>query len=375
MKENKLLTVFFVFLKMGFFSFGGPAAHIAMMETEIVNKRKWISKQHFLDLIGATNLIPGPNSTEMTMHCGHEYAGKPGLILAGLAFITPAIFLTTLIAWFYAKYGQIPAVEKWTYGIQSSVLAIILHASFTLGQKAVKNLYLLLIGIIVLILSLSGFSEIILLFFGGFIGLIILYIAAKNQKLNHSFFPILLFIQPLYDLLQHKSVQLFLSFLKIGFILYGGGMVLFAYLDESFVQNGLLSKKILIDAIAVGQFTPGPILSSASFVGFQMQGFSGAILASLGIFLPSFLMVWLLNPLIPKMRNSKLFSYFLDSVNVAAIALIFAIFIDMSFSTLVNWKNITLFSMALGLLFRFKNIHAMYIVLLGSLGGYILYFI
>lgn len=367
----KLLEIAYVFFKLGCLSFGGPAAHIAMMEAEIVTKRKWMDRQHFLDLVGATNLIPGPNSTEMTMHCGHERAGLAGLIIAGIAFITPAVCITLVVAWFYETYGKLPEVEKFTYGIQAAVLVIILNAAYQLGQKALKNNILWGIGIGVLLLSLLGVSEVLALFIGGISGLLIFSIINKEQSI-YSISPLALSLPSLTSLIQSENLKIFWIFLKIGAILYGGGMVLFAYLEDSLVSEGLLSEQQLIDAVAVGQFTPGPILSTASFIGYQINGIGGALAATIGIFLPSFILVFLLNPWIPKMRSSKLFSYFLDSVNVAAIALIVGVLITMGQHTLLHWQSIVIFIIALAVQFTFKNVNAMYLVILGALGGYLL---
>ena len=371
-QKNKLIEVFQVFFKMGCIAFGGPAAHIAMMEEEIVNKRKWFDRQHFLDLVGATNLIPGPNSTEMTMHCGHERAGTLGLFVAGFSFIFPAVSITLVLAWFYIEYGQIPAVESFFYGIKPAVLVIILSAVIKLGQKALKNYELGILGVLVLTATLFGVSEITALLVGGIVGALYFYI--KNEKLNtlNSVVPLLILQSPVHIETLVANSKVFWSFLKVGAILYGSGYVLFAYLDAELVSTGLLSRQELLDAIAVGQFTPGPVLSTATFIGYQLGGFGGALAATAGIFLPSFLFVLLLNPLIPKMRKSKFLSYFLDAVNVAAVAIMLGVLVEMGMDTLIDWRAFVIVGVALIMHFYIKKSNAMWIVLMGSVLGFML---
>ena len=357
---------------MGCIAFGGPAAHIAMMKEEIVNKRKWFDRQHFLDLVGATNLIPGPNSTEMTMHCGHERAGTLGLLVAGFSFIFPAVSITLVLAWFYIEYGQIPAVESFFYGIKPAVLVIILSAVIKLGQKALKNYELGILGVLVLTTTLFGVSEITALLVGGIVGALYFYI--KNEKLNtlNSVVPLLILQSPVHIETLVANSKVFWSFLKVGAILYGSGYVLFAYLDAELVSTGLLSRQELLDAIAVGQFTPGPVLSTATFIGYQLGGFGGALAATAGIFLPSFLFVLLLNPLIPKMRKSKFLSYFLDAVNVAAVAIMLGVLVEMGMDTLIDWRAFVIVGVALIMHFFIKKSNAMWIVLMGSVLGFML---
>ena len=301
-ESSKLREIAQLFFKLGCISFGGPAAHIAMMEDEVVKKRKWMSHEHFLDLIGATNLIPGPNSTEMTMHCGHERSGWRGLFVAGISFIFPAVVITAIFAWLYQQYGQLPEVEPFIYGIKPAVISIILMAAFRLGKKAIKSTKLAILGILALAGCFFGVNEIITLFGFGFVGLILYLVQRKTSSLN-TLIP-LIFMQ-LIDPIKIGSLKIFLTFLKVGAILYGSGYVLFAFLDSELVANGWLTRQELIDAVAVGQFTPGPVLSTSTFIGWQMNGISGALAATIGIFLPSFLFVLILNPLIPKMKKRK----------------------------------------------------------------------
>lgn len=370
--KNSLSEVARVFFKLGLIAFGGPAAHIAMMEQEIVEKRAWMSREHFLDLIGATNLIPGPNSTEMTMHCGYERAGWKGLFVAGACFVFPAVVATGLLAYLYVTYGQLPNVEPFIYGIKPAVLAIILGAVYKLGKKAIKNVELAILGALTLIVSLAGLSEVLALLLAGLIGALYFWGRHKINLSAKSISPILLLQAPSWLAAKSASLKIFLIFLKVGAILYGSGYVLFAYLDAELVVKGLLTRPELIDAIAIGQFTPGPVLSTSTFIGYQMNGLSGAIAATAGIFLPSFLFVLLLNPWIPKMRRSKVLSYFLDAVNVAAVAVMISVLISMGIETLGNWENGIIALLSLLVIFKFPKISAMWIVLGGSVLGFLL---
>lgn len=371
-QKSELKEIAKLFFKLGSIAFGGPAAHIAMMEDEVVRKKKWMTREHFLDLVGATNLIPGPNSTEMTMHCGHERAGWKGLIVAGASFIFPAVVLTAVVAWLYQEYGQLPQVEPFIYGIKPAVIAIIIFAVYRLGQKALKTIELGILGTATLIASVMGVNEIIALFSCGFVGLLLYF--AKNISRNSakSFFPLIL-LQAVVS--QLSSLKIFWIFLKVGALLYGSGYVLFAFLDAELVSTGFLTRQVLIDAVAVGQFTPGPVLSTATFIGWQLNGIWGALAATLGIFLPSFLFVLILNPLIPKMRRSKLFGAFLDAINIASVAVILAVCIEMGKDTLTDWRTILIALLSIIAVFVFKEMNSAFIVIGGALVGYLLTFI
>ncbi|WP_281989825.1 chromate efflux transporter [Aquimarina aggregata] len=371
-KKNRLTEVATVFFKLGCIAFGGPAAHIAMMEEEVIHKRKWIDRQHFLDLIGVTNLIPGPNSTEMVMHCGYERAGIAGLFIAGICFIFPAVVVTGVLAWFYTSYGQLPEVAPFIFGIKPAVLAIIASAILKLGKKALKNWEIGSIGILVLVCSLIGINEIIALLSAGVLGTLYFYTKEKIVSSPKSIIPFFLLNISTTTFIKISSLNVFWTFLKVGAILYGSGYVLFAYLDAELVTKGLLSRSELIDAIAVGQFTPGPVLSTATFIGYQLAGFWGAVAATIGIFLPSFLFVLLLNPLIPKMRTSKVLRYFLDSVNIAAVAIMISVLLAMTIDTLIDWKAICIALLSIFMIFFVKKVNAMWVVLGGAILGYIL---
>jgi chromate transporter len=369
--NSNLKEVAQVFFKLGCFAFGGPAAHIAMMEDEIIEKRKWMTRDYFLDLIGTTNLIPGPNSTEMTMHCGYERAGKAGLFVAGIAFIFPATIITAILAYLYVKYGQLPEVEPFIYGIKPAVLAIIASAVFKLGKKAIKSTELIIIGILVLIVSLLGVNEVIALLSAGVLGMLYFYLKSRTLSHLNSLSPIILFLGLNTVFTKISTLKVFLIFLKVGAILYGSGYVLFAYLDAELVTRGLLTRAELIDAIAIGQFTPGPVLSTSTFIGYQLSGFMGALVATAGIFLPSFLFVLLLNPFIPRMRKSTILRYFLDSVNVAAVAVMLAVLVIMAKETLVEWQSILIALVAVLLTFKTK-VSTIWTIVIGATLGFLL---
>jgi len=388
--ENKLLEVAKVFFKLGLFAFGGPAAHIAMMEEEVVNKRKWMSRQHYLDLIGATNLIPGPNSTEMTMHCGHERAGFRGLFVAGISFILPAVVTTGLLAFIYTEYGELPNIKPFFYGIKPAVLAVIASAILKLGKKAIKTWELAFFGTLVLALSLVGINEIVVLLGTGIIGAFYFYTKHKVSNSTKSIVPFFLINLGLSGITKLTTLNVFLTFLKVGSILYGSGYVLFAYLKVELVETGFMTNQQLLDAIAMGQFTPGPVLSTATFIGYQLTGIWGALAASLGIFLPSFLFVLLLNPLIPKMQKSKFLRGFLDSVNVAAVGIMIAVLFTMARDTIFpetidhilsniesirtfEWKALLITIISTSVVFGLKKVNVMWTILGGAALGYILH--
>jgi chromate transporter len=284
-ESRALKEVAVLFLKLGFIAFGGPAAHISMMQREVVYKRKWMTEEHFLDLLGATNLIPGPNSTEMAIHLGYERAGWKGLIAAGVLFIFPAAFITGGFAWLYKSYGMLPQVQPFIYGIKPAIIAIIIAAVFPLAKRSAKNLTLIIIGISVLALALAGWNEIFIMLGAGIVMMTIH--AIQNKKLNAAggvLVPFTLLQAPITSIIAITNTQLFFSFLKIGSILYGSGYVLFAFLDTELVEKGIITRQLLIDAIAVGQFTPGPVSSAVTFIGYQVNGFSGAASRHLAFF-------------------------------------------------------------------------------------------
>lgn len=372
-----------LFFKLGVIGFGGPAAHIAMMEDEVVTRRGWLTREHFLDLIGATNLIPGPNSTEMTMHIGYERRGWAGLFTAGGCFILPAAVMTGTLGWLYVAYGTLPEVEPFLRGIKPAVLAVILGALWKLGKSAVKNWMLVPVGVAVATALALGVNEVVALLCGGVLGMLWLigYNAARDGKtgLSHllPFSPFLPFmLSPFLPALsQSQDIPLWklgLFFLKVGTVLYGSGYVLIAFLEGDLVQNyGWLTQQQLLDAIAIGQFTPGPVLTTATFIGYVLAGIPGAIVATLGIFLPSFIFVAILNPIIPKLRNSKWTAAFLDAVNVSAVALMLVVTVRLGLTVLTAWPAWVIFGLAVTAVLRFK-LNAAYLVLGGAMLGWAL---
>lgn len=369
-RNSPLAEVATLFLKLGFIAFGGPAAHIAMLEEEVVRRRNWMTREHFLDLVGATNLIPGPNSTEMVMHCGHERAGWKGLVVAGICFILPAVLITAGFAWAYGRYGQLPQAEAFVYGIKPAVIAIILSALIPLGKKALKSVELGILGVATVLVCLAGLHEITALFGCGLAGVVLYWIKNRQVMLRGiSPWPLLQIAAPVAAA---SSTNIFWIFLKVGALLYGSGYVLFAFLDAELVSRGLLSRAQLLDAVAVGQFTPGPVLSTATFIGWQMNGFWGAAAATAGIFLPSFFFVALLNPLIPRLRRSKVMSAFLDAINVAAIAVILVVGIEMSRAALTDWRTLLIALLSLSILLIFKKLNSALVVLGGAVLGHAL---
>ena len=371
-RKNDLKEVARFFLRLGFTAFGGPAAHIAMMRQEAVLKRKWMSEQHFLDLVGATNLIPGPNSTEMAIHIGQERCGWRGLVIGGLCFIMPAVLITGCVAWLYKSYGHLPQVQPFVYGIKPAIIAVILAAIYPLAIKSLQTVELGIIGIVCLLLSFFGFSQILILFGAGFLAMGLKAIRMKRANAMSSFVPFALLQTHNSSFFSVVNINLFLCFLKIGAILYGSGYVLFAFLDAELVTKGIISHQQLIDAIAVGQFTPGPVFSSVTFIGYQVNGVNGAVISTIGIFLPSFLFVAFLNPLVLKMRGSRLFSSFLNAVNVASIALIVFVCYQLGRDSFSNRRQILIAVCSAFILFRFKQINNAFVILGGALAGYLL---
>jgi chromate transporter len=363
-----------LFLKLGVTGFGGPAAHIAMMHDETVKRRKWLSDQEFLDLVGATNLIPGPNSTEMAIHIGFLRAGWPGLILGGLCFIVPAMLIVMVLAWLYVRFGSTPQVEWLLYGVKPVVLALILLAIWNLGRKAVKSPLTAVVGLAVLALYFFAINELALLFAGALAVMIGANIQRlRKPKLEAFFVPpvagLSLLASPALAAVPFSLPLLFLTFLKIGSVLYGSGYVLLAFLRADFVVRfGWLTDQQLTDAIAIGQVTPGPLFTTATFIGFILGGTPGALLATLGIFLPAFILVAIINPLIPRMRNSTWISGLLDGANVASLGLMAAVTWQLGRASLTDPLAVLMALAALGLLIRFK-VNSTWLIAGGALIG------
>lgn len=365
--ESRLTEAARYFFVLGCIAFGGPAAHIALMRRDLVGRRKWVDDQEFVDLLGITNLIPGPNSTEMTMHLGATRAGWRGLWLGGLAFILPAVTIVLAVAWAYVEYGDTPAGEALIYGIQPFVLAIVVQAIWGLRGAAVKGWETALLGVVVVALALAGVSEVLLVFGAGL--LMLAYRLARAAIADTGLAGLALLPMGDGHLAGYSLGELFLVFLKIGSVLYGSGYVLLAFLESDLVESrGWLTEQQLVDAIAVGQFTPGPVFSSATFAGYVIDGLPGAAVATLGIFLPSFLFVAISHPLLPRLRRSKWASPFLDGVNVAALALMAVVTVTLAREVLDDTYTLALFAVAAVVLIRF-NPNSAWLVLAGIAAG------
>jgi chromate transporter len=367
--SQRLTEVARLFLKLGMTAFGGPAAHIAMMHDEIVKRRKWLSDQQFLDLVGATNLIPGPNSTEMAIHIGFLRAGWPGLIMGGICFIVPAMLIVLFLAWVYVRFGATPQAEWLLYGIKPVVIAIIVQALWSLGQKTVKGALTAAVAVIVIILYFMGVNEIALLFGGGLIVMLVMNYRRLRRRMAGIFIPLSSIGILSYVSIPFSLPQLFLTFLKIGAVLYGSGYVLLAFLRADFVVRfGWLTDQQLMDAIAIGQVTPGPVFTTATFIGFVLGGIPGALLATLAIFLPSFIFVAISNPLIPRVRNSAWVSGLLDGVNVASLGLMAAVTWQLGRASLIGPLTILIALSSFVLLIWFK-VNSTWLIAGGGLIG------
>jgi chromate transporter len=362
--------------------FGGPNAHIAMIEEEVVKRRSWLSQEQFLDLLGATNLIPGPNSTEMAIHIGYLYAGWLGLIVAGVGFILPAVVITAAFAWVYMTFGTVPQVGFLLYGIKPAVLAIIVDAVWRLGKKAVKSRRLAVIAIgVALWVWVGRMSEVLALLIGGILGMIWLRLPEERSQDEANLVIAGLTVGTAWKagaavagVAQAGVWELGSVFLKIGSILFGGGYVLLPLVQGELVDTrGWLTQQQLLDAIAIGQFTPGPILSTATFIGYVILGIPGAIVATVGMFLPSFLFVAALNPVLPWLRRSPWTSAFLDAVNVSAVGLMVGVTAQLGIGVLGRWGDWVSWAIALvsGVLVMRYQVGAMWLVIGGMMVGWI----
>lgn len=351
----------FVCFKLGCIGFGGIAGMVSLIEREIVSKRHWLTREHYLDVVGTANIIPGPNSVEIIMHCSREKGGRVGLIIGGVAYILPAMLICLLWAYLYSRYGHLPSVEPFLYGIRPATTAVIASAVFRLSKGMFKRMEIAIITFLVFVGSLCGLNDVALLFGAGVAGTLCL-----NRRQLMVWFPLpLLFID-------NTSSKLFLLFFKIGAILYGSGYVLFAYMDDALVQhNHWLTRQQLIDAISVGQVTPGPVLSSATFAGYLINGAWGGVLATIAIFLPSFFISLFLYRLLGFINKHQLLRSFLDVVNAASVALIAAVAIQMIGGFVSHWRSDIVLMLAL-LAILFTRINTLWLILLGSGLGYLL---
>src|SRR5438552_11730482 len=383
-RSARLKELAWLFLKLGIIGFGGPAAHIAMMEEEVVRRRGWLSREKFIDLVGATNLIPGPNSTEMAIHIGHTRAGFPGLLVAGACFILPATLIVTACAWAYVRFGALPQAERILYGVKPVIIAIVLQALWGLGHTAVKTPLLAGVGLAAAVFSFLGVNELLLLFAAGLLIAAIRRVAAKptggaSTGIAAAFAPPVSTNAAVSAGVTAGAAtaatfsfglwQMFLFFLKVGSVLYGSGYVLLAFLRADLVERWhWLSEGQLLDAIAVGQFTPGPVFTTATFVGYILGRTPGAIVATLGIFLPAFIFVALSGPFIPRIRRSETAGAFLDAVNASSLALMAVVTWQLGHSAVVDVTSLVLVVASAIVLFRIR-VNSAWIVLGGALLG------
>jgi len=369
---HTLLEVSSLFLKLGTISFGGPAAHISLIEQEIVQRRKWLSREHFLDLLAATNLVPGPNATEMAIHISFIRAGWPGLVVGGIAFILPSFLISLVLSWAYVRFGTLPQGSALFYGINPVVIAIILVAIYRLGKTAIKDKKAVVVGVVAFVAALLGVNEVLVLLVAGLAG-IFLYTPPNWLRWKPTltvFLPALPLAAPWPD---DRLVKLGLFFLKVGSLLFGSGMVLFAFIQRDVVTRyGWLTQQQLIDAIAVGQMTPGPVLSSATFIGYLVAGWVGAAVATVAVFLPSFVIVTLTGPLIQRLRGSPVAQAFLQGVNTAVVALILAVSVALFRSAIVDVWTALIMGVGLALLLRYR-VDTIWLVVSGAAFGYVHY--
>ena len=386
--STSLKDIAVYFLKLGFIAFGGPAAHIAMMEEEAVRRRHWLSREKFLDLLGAANMIPGPSSTELAIYIGYVQAGWLGLVLAGVCFILPASIIVTAIAWVYVQYGSLPQVVSILYGVKPVVIAIILQALWNLGRSAVKTKYLLVVGVGGLILSALGINPILTIFGIGSVTGLGQWFSSVRKKRASLLSLCLLFLVPLLAYLVESGAAiiepsstafglwpLFLVFLKMGSVVFGSGYVLLAFLRaELVVHLHWITDSQLLDAIIVGQVTPGPVFTTATFIGFLLAGPIGGLVATVGIFLPAFIAVAISGPLIPRIRSSPIAGAFLDGVIVASIALMVFVTYELAIAALVDVVTVSIAIVSFLLLIRF-HVNSMWVIALGVVIGVVKFLI
>jgi len=373
----ELWTLAWVFLKLGSIGFGGPAAHIALMEQEVVQRRRWLLRQQFLDLLGATQLIPGPNSTELAIHIGQRRAGWRGLLVAGCCFILPAALIVTAFAWAYVHFGTLPRAAGLLYGVKPVIIAVVLQALWGLGRGAVKSKFLALVGLAILALCLLRIHELALLLGAG------LFAAWVHRLRRHGADVAVRILLPAPQIVGFLATApgtvvfglwpLFLFFLKVGSVLFGSGYVLLAFLRGDLVERwGWLTNAQLLDAVAVGQVTPGPVFTTATFIGYVLAGSTGALVATIGIFLPAFVFVACSGPLVPRLRRSPTAGAFLDGVNVASLALMTAVTYELGRSALVDSLTWGAALVSAVLLLRFR-VNSAWLVCGGAVLGSLLH--
>ncbi|MDQ3738225.1 MAG: chromate efflux transporter [Actinomycetota bacterium] len=363
--SGRIREVALLFLRLGVTAFGGPAAHIAMMHDEVVRRRRWVSDDRFADLVGGTNLIPGPNSTELAIHLGWDRARGRGLMLAGVCFILPAALMVGFLAWMYVEYGQTPALEGILYGIKPVVIAIVAQALLKLVPTVAKTWVLAVFAGLAVTAYLVGINELLVLAAGGILAAGWRIVRSKRADRLSSWLPIGVFASAV----DVELGRLFLTFLKIGAVLYGSGYVLLAFLQGELVDRlGWLTSEQLLDAVSVGQFTPGPVFTTATFVGYVIGGFWGAVLATIGIFLPSFLFVAALTRLLAWMRSSATLGAALDGINATAVGLMAAVSAQLAADAIVDAVTVTVAAGA-GLLLWRTQLNSAWLIAAGAAIG------
>jgi chromate transporter len=372
--RSSLREIALLFLKLGTIAFGGPAAHIAMMEDEVVRRRRWLTHEEFLDYLGATNLIPGPNSTEMAIHIGRERAGWPGLLVAGACFILPAALIVAAIAWAYVQFGALPAAVGILYGVKPVVIAVVVQALMGLGRAALKTRGLIAVGVASVVAAIAGVNELAILFVAGAVVIAARgFVRAREGRATGmgSFVAGAMAGQAGATALAAPFGlwPMFGVFLKIGSVLFGSGYVLLAFLRADLVERlHWLTERQLLDAVAVGQVTPGPVFTTATFIGYVLGGAPGAAVATIGIFLPAFVFVALSGVLLPRIRHAPAARAALDGVNVASLALMAVVTVQLARAAVVDWTTLTLALIAAVALFRWK-INSAWLVLAGAAIG------
>ena len=373
LRHTSLIELARLFLKLGTVAFGGPPAHIAMMEDEVVSRRGWLTREQFLDFLGATNLIPGPNSTEMAIHVGRIRAGWPGLLVAGASFILPSAVMVTALAWAYVRFGSLPQVAGLLYGVKPIVIALIVQAVLKLAKTAVKSTWIAVVGVFAALGTVLGVDQLAVLAGGGLLTGLVYWVrsgrrtSAKALFLSGSGFSA--FAAPSGIAASFSRTALFLVFLKIGAILFGGGYVLVALIRSNLVAGlGWISEQQLLDAIAIGQVTPGPLSTTATFIGYLLAGVPGAVIATVAIFLPAFFFVAMSGPLVPRLRQSPVAGAVLDGVNVAALALIAVVSWQLFRAAVVDWTTLVLAGVSFFLLFRYR-VNSVWLMLGGAAIG------
>ena len=377
-RRARLIELATLFLRLGVTAFGGPAAHVAMMEDEVVRRRGWLTRGAFLDYLGATNLIPGPNSTELAIHIGHARAGLAGLLTAGVCFILPAAIISGIAAWAYVRWSMLPVAGALLYGVKPAVIAIVLQALIGLGHSSIRSRWLAIVAIVAAVLAAAGVHELVVLglaAFASIVGastprsraaawvLVVLCLSAWSGAASA------LAAEPLAPV-SFTLTRLFLAFARIGSVLFGSGYVLLAFVRGEFVERlGWLTQQQLIDATAAGQITPGPVFTTATFIGYLLAGPRGAATATLGIFLPAFVFVAISGPLVPRMRRSRIASAALVGVNAASLALMAVVSWQLARAAVVDWVTAVIGAAALLALVRYR-VNSAWLVGAGAAAGW-----